>query len=300
MICSVERQRGGIIALALASGKTAKQVVEFYKTWGSEIFPDPHPLQVPALLWHRFFGRKYLYENTALRRASVETFQTATIGDSNSYLCIPAYNTANGNPRVFKTDHGEGLNRDDDLLMSEIAIATSAAPTYFPVAAVQEKHGKVGYLDGGLWANNPTLVGLIEASRFFVGSGKPYQQAAILSVGNASSPAGWLGRSHYLSNPISHIQNLLDATGSAQQLSMHHHLTFLQDAMAFPMVYHRVAGMLSPEQQKGISLDKANKKSIDTLLNLGVEAAHRDKLEPRIRSFFTECAAPRMRRNSIV
>jgi hypothetical protein len=74
-----------------------------------------------------------------------------------------------------------------------VALATAAAPTYFSAAAVDAQT----YLDGGLWANNPTLAAVAEAvARLNV----PLNRIDILSVGTTSAPyagaeagAGFIG-----------------------------------------------------------------------------------------------------------
>lgn len=87
------------------------------------------------------------------------------IGESQNYLCIPSYNVTSGKPRVFKKDFGTQINTDDKARYVDIALATSAAPTFFPMAEIPHFNNKQ-FVDGGVWANNPTLMGLIEALRF--------------------------------------------------------------------------------------------------------------------------------------
>ena len=62
-----------------------------------------------------------------------------------------------------------------------MAVATSAAPTYFrPV-----DDGGYTFLDGGVWANNPIMIGLTEAlSSFSV----PRERIHILSIGCGNTP----------------------------------------------------------------------------------------------------------------
>src|SRR5690606_1716963 len=78
---------------------------------------------------------------------------------------------------TFKTPHlAEASTRDPDLLMKDIALATTAAPTFFPAAKIGE-HG-AEHVDGGLWANNPAMVAYVEARRL-----KVEAQPMILSIG---------------------------------------------------------------------------------------------------------------------
>ncbi len=43
--------------------------------------------------------------------------------------------------------------------MVDVALATSAAPVYFPAACVDDHR----LIDGGVWANNPSVVSIAEA-----------------------------------------------------------------------------------------------------------------------------------------
>jgi hypothetical protein len=94
---------------------------------------------------------------------------------------------------VFRTNHHRDLVDDRGRTATEIALATAAAPTYFRAASVDEQT----YLDGGLWANNPTLAAVAEAvARLRV----PLNRIDILSVGTTSAPyaggkpdAGFIG-----------------------------------------------------------------------------------------------------------
>ena len=82
------------------------------------------------------------------------------LGESKKRLVIPAYNLSEDDVYLFKTPHHERLRRDWRVPAWKVALATSAAPTYFPLSCHIDH---IRHVDGGVWANNPTMVGIIEA-----------------------------------------------------------------------------------------------------------------------------------------
>jgi uncharacterized protein len=146
---------GGIIALALAIGKQPKEIVDFYGKIGSEVFSNPFRL--------RSFGRllKSKYPLERLEQAIKEVLgENETLGTVKKRLVIPSYNLGEDDVYLFKTPHHQRLTRDWKVPLWKVALATSAAPTYFPAS----KHiDHIRHIDGGIWANNPSLVGVLEA-----------------------------------------------------------------------------------------------------------------------------------------
>jgi len=60
---------------------------------------------------------------------------------------------------IYKTAHHERLGMDYRLTAVEVAMATAAAPTYFP--AYDSQHC-ITLVDGGIWANNPVAFAVVE------------------------------------------------------------------------------------------------------------------------------------------
>jgi hypothetical protein len=89
--------------------------------------------------------------------------ETARLGDATTRTVIPAFDADAGKPVCFKTRHHEDFTRDHRREVWEIAMATSSAPTYLPPFT---SSWGTRYVDGGIWANRPTLVAVIEAIRF--------------------------------------------------------------------------------------------------------------------------------------
>ena len=55
-----------------------------------------------------------------------------------------------------------------DFLVREVVRASTAAPTYFPIAPLSNQSQELAcsFIDGGIFANNPTLCAYIEACKF--------------------------------------------------------------------------------------------------------------------------------------
>ena len=148
LICGTST--GGLIALGLGAGMTPGEIVEFYENHGPKIFP--------RRTWLRqIFSAKH--QSEPLRSALEEIFGERTLRGSRIRLVIPAYSLDEDDVYIFKTPHHHRLVRDGSELMVDVAMATSAAPTFLPAFKLRNNR----LIDGGVWASNPTLVGVAEA-----------------------------------------------------------------------------------------------------------------------------------------
>jgi hypothetical protein len=145
---------GGIIALALGLGIPASDILKMYQEWGTTVFEGEN-------VWGRlrhFFRRKY--NSLPLQNALCKVFGDHTLGDSRLRLVIPSFNLQTGTVHIYKTSHHPRLTTDYKEKMTTVALATSAAPTYFPP---HRPPSGITLIDGGMWANNPIAVAIIEA-----------------------------------------------------------------------------------------------------------------------------------------
>lgn len=144
---------GGIIALALAIGKRPEEIAKFYIDQGKKIFP-------PKIFnWPKTFFRNR-YDSTPLEAAIKGYFGEKKLADSQKRLVIPSYNLSKDDIYLFKTPHHERLTRDHREYMWKVAMATAAAPVFLPVF---KEIDNIRLVDGGVWANNPTMIGVVEA-----------------------------------------------------------------------------------------------------------------------------------------
>jgi len=146
---------GGIIALALGLGLSPREVVEFYVSHGPKIFHSHWGFGWLKALLVRKYGQR------RLRAALQDTFKDQTLSASKKRLVIPSFSLDEDDVYIFRTAHSERLRRDHRVPVWKVALATSAAPTYFPVC----RHVDGGrHIDGGVWANNPSMVAIVEAT----------------------------------------------------------------------------------------------------------------------------------------
>ena len=175
---------GGILALGLGLGIPAAKLLKFYTEHGPQIFPNTGgPRQLRLMLAHLWRPK---YSQAPLREALSHEFQEKLLGDSTCRLLIPTYDAIRGRIFFMKTAHHPRFKYDYQAKAVEVALATSAAPTFFKPAEF-EKHEGNTYIDGGVSANCPALAAVLEAHHFL---NIPLPSIRVLSVGTThESPA---------------------------------------------------------------------------------------------------------------
>lgn len=167
---------GSIIAAGLATGLTAKQLLNFYEEHGKMIFNRRFCSRFDPL---NIFTSKY--SSRKLKEILENTLGSKTLGEITIPLILPSVDIGNGNVHVLKSKYADGFIRDPSVRISDAVLASCSAPTYFDPHLVGDKYQLV---DGGLWANNPSLVALIDAKYRL---GIPLEKIRILSIGTGKS-----------------------------------------------------------------------------------------------------------------
>jgi uncharacterized protein len=183
---------GGIIALGLGAEFSCQQILGFYEQFGPEIFhlskrraiaqKIAQLCPISGLRKVIVDGFREKYSPGTLHNALNKTFEGKKLGDSCVRLAITSMNPDRGTIQMFKTAHHPKFERDYLKPMSEVGMATSAAPTYF--RAHVDNDG-IPSIDGGMCANNPILVGVVEAIGIL---NWPREELRILSLGCTNSP----------------------------------------------------------------------------------------------------------------
>jgi patatin-like phospholipase/acyl hydrolase len=133
---------GGLTALSLAAGQPVGQIRALYRFHGKEIFARNRwtPLGL--------FGARY--RNAAFYKLVSGVLGTKTLGQLDKKVLVPTFDLRRGGAKFFT--NWEPNDVDCEVQAREVAMATSAAPTYFPTWEV--------FADGGLAANNPAAAAM--------------------------------------------------------------------------------------------------------------------------------------------
>lgn len=274
---------GGIIALGLAAETPAEKIRSAFETNGHLIFSD-RPAPTTRLgraqdFLRSLFSPKYTAEN--LRKTIEQVVgPNTTIADLRHPVLIPTVNLTKGRPQVFKTSHHPTFQFDHKLKVVDVALATSAAPTYFPVAEIGDQF----FADGGLYANSPDLFALHEAEYFF---NVRNEDIWLLSVGTSTTEFSF---SHSTGRDLGVWQwgrRLAQTMISSQQLSV--------DFIAKHKLndrYLRIDEVQSREQERDLDLDIATSSAQKTIRGIAYGSSQSISPNPVLRTILSRTAPP--------
>ena len=267
---------GGIVGCALAIGRPMSEIVRLYREHGREIFP--HRIAGKGSAIYRVAqGSRYVRAGDKALREALE----AVLGDRTMLgvyqgrgisLSIPAVLMSEHRAWVFKKTPCSGV-RDDNYPLVDVCMATSAAPIYRSLAAIKDPNTPGGplqvFADGGLWANNPIMVGLVDALMIAA----PERPIEIFSLGTCPRPEG-----DHLDATSAHRSMLDWSLGadvaplsiSAQEFAFDHMARFLANAMSGcgrPVRRVRFANKPVPASMMPyLALDDTRQEAMDRLM----------------------------------
>ena len=279
MLCGTST--GGLIALALSLKIPAKEISKLYSEEGIKIFPKMGKLKggIKQALIKGKFSQK------PLKNSLQNLFQDRKLKESNNLLCIPSFCLTNGQPRVFKKNHSI-LDTDDEISYVDVALATSAAPTYFPVHEINCCSRKQ-FVDGGVWANNPTMVGLLEAITYFVGEGKDYSSIEILSISSLNKSNGLPIGSRKAKSFFHWKDDLFETFMCGQGYFTHFFMEKMAIHMPIPIKYIRIpSATISSNNEHLVQMDLATRNSLDLIESMGSDTGTVYSKKDEITHFF--------------
>lgn len=173
---------GSILAVGLAMGMGPQELLDLYRANGPGIFPNG---------WSKgVFSRKYSSDplRDALKRSRL---QHLTFKDALRPLVIPTIEGMRGEAVILTTPHAADRTAHRDLSAVDAIMASAAAPTFFDEQEITNPIATIRYVDGGLWANNPILPAVAEATRYL---NAPLDRIDVLSLGTMQSDLDLSGK----------------------------------------------------------------------------------------------------------
>jgi len=278
MICGTST--GSILACALAAGISINEIIKLYQNEGSAIFPSA----LPQKKWKKYlWGFLHLWKPSGnrekLKNILEGIFPAETIASMYEKrkiaLCIPTINASNHKAWVFKTPHFPEKHRDNNYKLVDVCMASSAAPIFFPISSVKnpdnlETGPEQYFVDGGLWANNPVLIGLIEA----IALTEKETPVEIVSIGTCELPTG---DPSFLKSNMGIMDweagvGITEMGMSAQAFGYSNMASFLGKIFTDfgkPITVIRLKeSPKSNKQLSAIGLDKADNTALQTLMDL--------------------------------
>lgn len=272
---------GGMIAIGLALGLTAKEILDLYIKHGTDIFPIKKKWKISKLknwaLGKPFYERDLLKKHLETLYGKCTRDGDTRLGHAKTRLIIPTYNAEHGTIHIFKTAHGEGLVRDYQIPAVDAALCTAAAPVYFEpysftytTKGTNDKQTFQNMVDGGLIANNPSHIGLIEATECLR---IPLNDISLLSLGtgldnfSAKICSKTMGPKFW-TNPLSSQGiRIYNAMASAQSEDISNKLNLLQNGVAKSHAENFKYKRIQYKFNKGeeIELDDASKSAVERM-----------------------------------
>lgn len=285
---------GGIIALALSLEIPAANIVKVFIDEGEAIFGGPAmQLRLRKGLWPKWLDKlcpagmnKSIHTQDHLRTvlAYKNFFGDQLLGQCTHPVIVPTVNFTTAVPQLFKTGHHQSFERDHLLSLVDIALATSAAPVYFP----QHRFNNKVYVDGGLVANGPAMFGVHEAEHFLK---IPIGDIHVLAIG-----ALQIDSTASASDPLNRGirqwgKDLFTLTIAAQERALNQIVEHRLGERFLP-----INDKLTQNQVKDVGLNLADAQARQTLLGhadnsyqnalkAGVEARFLDHIAPTARFF---------------
>ena len=202
---------GGLIALGLAAGMSPQDILDFYLDRGGDIFPKSRLGRLRRV--------RRPYDPAPLEAALASILGDRLLGESKVRLAIPSFDQTGNDVHLFRTPHHPRLTRDLRERMVDVGMATAAAPTFLPA---HNLHGQ-RLIDGGVWANNPTMVAVVEA---MTSCRAIAEQIHVLNVGTTTEV---VRPSRRLDNgsPLRWISAIVDVSMRGQALAAKNHAALL-------------------------------------------------------------------------
>lgn len=273
---------GGILALGLTvaqpgnPGKTlytASDLLDFYLTHGKSIFKKSPKQFVRSL--GGIIDEKY--DSKGMNHVMQQIFGDAKLSNLKKDVMIPAYDIKHSKPFVFSKKMAID-QPENDFFVWQVIRATSAMPTYFECAKIQSSSGNEYHLiDGGVFANNPSLYLLTEILKenLHKGNGLETIEINLLSLGTGEVRKQYEYKDVKNWGLHSWTRPLMDMMMNGVDDLVHEHLKQLFQQNIIRGKYYRINPKLTPDINP--DMDDCHEKNISALYDLAMQTVEKEK-----------------------
>jgi len=241
---------------------SAKEALDLYLKYGSDIFKMGFFKRVASDLGIT----SERYDSTTLEKVLEKYFNHTKLSELIKPCIISAYNIELRKTHFFRQQ--TAISRGDvrDFYLKDVCRATSAAPTYFSVAEIYSIAGtRYPLLDGGVFATNPALSGLVEVTKAF--NQTKITDIHIFSLGTGRSRKSYNLEHFKKSRAMAMVPALIDImmSGVAETSDFFLHQLFKSSNKEQDYLRIEPANLHSIEE----SLDAADESNMKRLVALG-------------------------------
>ena len=237
----------------------ASDAIDMYVNYGNEIFNR-------KFLRYGFVKKKY--PATGLEKILKNCMGDVTLAQSRKNCIVTAYDITERKAVLFTSPEARKYEHRNYLLR-DVARATSAAPTYFELAAIRSMGGAASYLiDGAVFAGNPTMCAVVEANKtVYEACAHPaVSDLYIVSVGTGKEMKKYDSRKAKDWGAVSWVRPMIDILLSASAEVVDYQIRQLFKVAECSDCYVRI----EPELGKASSeMDDASDKNISHLKDAG-------------------------------
>lgn len=273
---------GGIAALSLLAGYNASQITEIWYSNANNIFGSSMAQWMgPAI--DSAYSPEGL-EKVLQHYLGSETLMSKTY--SNRSYAIVSFDCGYSGSAVFTRS---SVVENGDFFSWQVGRSTSAAPTYFPTAFITSQTGKnFTFIDGGIIANNPSLIALSVAAEDF--PRVSISSTVLLSIGTGIIDTLVQGYHDWGYEPWFFDGDLIDLVFNGPMYAVEDTVSRLFNQAGTPSQYLRVQysqntginGLLLPDCQKAdFTLDDVDPSNLNLLVSCGdqIAAAYSSSLD---------------------
>lgn len=190
---------GALIALGLASNVPVSELVDIYMTRGKEVFQPYNKLlaaKPPPALVNMYLNGANLsvdlfhvkYTDVGLAKIVQQTFPSQkTLRQLSHKVLITAFDLYKAETKAWGPISMTNLSgyKTADISVLDAALSACAAPVYFPPHVFTHDKRKRALLDGGVYANNPSMLAAasVMASGTLKRRGLAFENIKLLSLG---------------------------------------------------------------------------------------------------------------------